>query len=148
MRTQRLEEKREPWPFGSSFYIFFPLPPGPALCKLSQPGVLFVLPEVLTQVLRPSFDLPLFYFRGLFPSLSFSYHHFGLVSYSNYLTKVSLKYIPTFQMLLLLLSYFSCVQLCATPQTVAHQAPPSLGFSRQEQWSGLPFPSPMHQSEK
>ena len=30
----------------------------------------------------------------------------------------------------------------------AHQAPPSLGFSRQEQWSGLPFPSPMHESEK
>ena len=30
----------------------------------------------------------------------------------------------------------------------AHQAPPSLGFSRQERWSGLPFPSPMHESEK
>jgi len=30
----------------------------------------------------------------------------------------------------------------------AHQAPPSLGFSRQEHWSGLPFPSPMHQREK
>ena len=30
----------------------------------------------------------------------------------------------------------------------AHQAPPSLGFSRQEQWSGLPFPSPVHESEK
>ena len=30
----------------------------------------------------------------------------------------------------------------------AHQAPLSLGFSRQEQWSGLPFPSPMHESEK
>ena len=30
----------------------------------------------------------------------------------------------------------------------AHQAPPSLGFSRQEHWSGLPFPSPMHDSEK
>ena len=30
----------------------------------------------------------------------------------------------------------------------AHQAPPSLGFSRREQWSGLPFPSPMHESEK
>ena len=29
-----------------------------------------------------------------------------------------------------------------------HQAPPSLGFSRQEYWSGLPFPSPMHESEK
>ena len=30
----------------------------------------------------------------------------------------------------------------------AHEAPPSLGFSRQEHWSGLPFPSPMHESEK
>ena len=30
----------------------------------------------------------------------------------------------------------------------AHQTPPSLGFSRQEHWSGLPFPSPMHESEK
>ena len=48
-------------------------------------------------------------------------------------------------LLLLLLSRFSRVRLCATPQTVAHQAPPSLGFSRQEHWSGLPFPSPMHE---
>jgi len=30
----------------------------------------------------------------------------------------------------------------------AHQVPPFLGFSRQEHWSGLPFPSPMHESEK
>ena len=36
----------------------------------------------------------------------------------------------------------SCVQLFATPWTVAHQAPPSMGFSRQVHWSGLPFPSP------
>ena len=50
-------------------------------------------------------------------------------------------------LLLLLLSRFSRVQLCATPQTEAHQAPLSLGFSRQEYWSGLPFPSPMHESE-
>ena len=42
----------------------------------------------------------------------------------------------------------SRVQLLETPWTVAHQAPPSLGFSRQEHWSGLPFPSPMHESEK
>ena len=48
-------------------------------------------------------------------------------------------------MLLLLLNRFSCVQLRATPQTAAHQAPPSLGFSRLEHWSGLPFPSPMHE---
>ena len=40
---------------------------------------------------------------------------------------------------LLLLSHFTCVRLCATP---------SLGFSRQEHWGGLPFPSPMHESEK
>ena len=53
----------------------------------------------------------------------------------------------SFLMLLLLLSHFSRVQLCATPETAAHQAPPSLGFSRQEHWSELPFPSPMHESE-
>ena len=47
-------------------------------------------------------------------------------------------------MLLLLLSCFSRFQLCATPQTAAHQAPLSLGISRQEYWSGSPFPSPMH----
>ena len=51
-------------------------------------------------------------------------------------------------LLLLLLSRFSCVRLCATPQTAAHQAPPSLGLSRQEHWSGLPFPSPMYEREK
>ena len=49
--------------------------------------------------------------------------------------------------LLLLLSHFSRVWLCETPQTAAHQAPPSLEFSRQEHWSGLPFPSPMQESE-
>ena len=43
---------------------------------------------------------------------------------------------------------FSCVWLCATPEMAAHQAPPSLGFSRQEHWTGLPFPSPMHESER
>ena len=45
-------------------------------------------------------------------------------------------------LLLLLLSRFSRVRLCATPGTAAHQAPLSLGLSRQEHCSGLPFPSP------
>ena len=36
----------------------------------------------------------------------------------------------------------SCVWLFATPWTAAHQAPPSMGFSRQEYWSGVPLPSP------
>ena len=53
------------------------------------------------------------------------------------------------QLLLLpLLSRFSRVQLCVTPEMAAHQVPPSLGFSRQEYGSGLPVPSPMHESKK
>ena len=53
-------------------------------------------------------------------------------------------------LLLLFFTFFKTVQvrsvsrvrLFATPRTVAYQAPPSMGFSRQECWSGLPFPSP------
>ena len=52
------------------------------------------------------------------------------------------------EFMLLLLSRFSRVRLCATPETAAHQAPLSLGFSWQEHWSGLSFPSPMQESEK
>ena len=44
-----------------------------------------------------------------------------------------------FLALLLLLSHFSRVRLCVTPWTAAHQAPLSLGFSRQEHWSGCQF---------
>ena len=43
------------------------------------------------------------------------------------------------------------LQLCPTlcdPKTAAQQTSRSLGFSRQEHWSGLPFPSPMHEREK
>ena len=42
----------------------------------------------------------------------------------------------------------SRVWLFVTPWTLDYQAPPSMGFSRHEYWSGLPFPSPMHESEK
>ena len=51
-------------------------------------------------------------------------------------------------LLLLLLSHFSRVRLSVTPETAAHQVPLPLQFSRQEHWSELPFPSPMHESEK
>ena len=51
--------------------------------------------------------------------------------------------INTTLLLLLLLSCVSRVRLYVTPKTAAHQAPPSLGFSRQEYWSGLSFPSPI-----
>ena len=47
-----------------------------------------------------------------------------------------------YMLLLLLLSCFSHVQLCATPWTAAHQAPLPMEYWRQEYWSGLPFPSP------
>ena len=40
-----------------------------------------------------------------------------------------------------LLSHFNCVLLVATPWTAAYHAPPSMGFSRQEYWSGVPLPS-------
>ena len=48
----------------------------------------------------------------------------------------------------MLLSRFSRVRLCVDPIDSSHQAPLSLGFSRQEHRSGLPFPSPMHKNEK
>ena len=95
------------------------LPPGPALCKLGSARSA-VLPEVLTPVLGPFFDFPLFYFHGLFPSLSFA---------------AAAK------------SLQSCTTLC-DPTDGSPPGFPSLGFSRQEHWSGLLFPSPMHESEK
>ena len=49
---------------------------------------------------------------------------------------------PLLLLLLLLLSRYSRVRLLVTPWTAAHQAPPSMGFSRQESWSGVPLPSP------
>ena len=52
------------------------------------------------------------------------------------------------RVLLVLLSHFSHVRLCVTSQMTAHQAPLSLGFSKQEHQSGLPFPSPVYESEK
>ena len=70
---RRKKERPPPQPFGSSFYMSFP-PPGLVLCKLGQPGVLSVLPEVLTLVLGPFFVLFLQAFL-----LSFSHHHFGLL---------------------------------------------------------------------
>ena len=57
--------------------------------------------------------------------------------------KCSLRLSLLSSSLLLLLSRFSRVQLCATPWTEAHQAPPSMGFSRQEYWGGVLLPSPI-----
>ena len=66
---------------------------------------------------------------------------------SFWLKKTKINHVVEHQKIMLLLSRFGCVWLCVTPQTAAHQASPSLGFSRQKHWSGLPFPSPMRESE-
>ena len=50
--------------------------------------------------------------------------------------------VKTFNIMKVKVKSVSRVRLFATPWTVAHQAPLSMGFSRQEYWSGLPFPSP------
>jgi len=94
-------------------------------------------------------------------SISFHTEHITLWNYLkkafaclsvNYLSIVkqklhevrNLRYLcPENLLLLLLLSRFSRVQFCVTLWTAAHQAPLSTGFSRQEYWSGLPFPSPV-----
>ena len=68
--------------------------------------------------------------------------------YSSPVATFSQRLMRSMLLLLPPLSCFSRVQLCVTPEMAAHQAPPSLGFSRQEHWSGLPFPSPMQESEK
>ena len=61
------------------------------------------------------------------------YSHMTSSPIQEILMKIYGKTVREFSMLLLLLllSRFSRVRLCATPQTAAHQAPPSLGFSRQ-----------------
>ena len=75
-RERKTERERQS-PLAPLFICFF-LSSGPALCKLGLVRSV-VLPEVLTQVLGPFFDLLLFYFLELFPSLSFSHCHFGLL---------------------------------------------------------------------
>ena len=90
----------------------------------------------------------------LFPSLIIYFqfakimHRAISIRWSKLITTIKGKIFKlVILVLLLLLSRFSRVWLCTTPQTAAHQAPPSLGFPRQKHWSGLPFPSPMHESE-
>ena len=61
---------------------------------------------------------------------------------SSYINPSQRKNLECFMsMTLLRLSRFSRVWLCVTPETAAHQAPLSLGFSRKEYWNGLSFPS-------
>ena len=87
------------------------------------------------------------FFRGSSPTLGSNPHLFCLLHWQGGSSPLAPPGLAPL-LLLLLLSRFSRVRLCATPESAAHQASPSLGFSRQEHWSELPFPSPKHESEK
>ena len=63
-------------------------------------------------------------------------------SYAVYRSRIIKIVQSTKHLLVVVVKLLSCVRLFATPWTVAYQAPPFMGFSRQEYWSGLPFPSP------
>ena len=63
-----------------------------------------------------------------------------------YLYQITLKTERARKMCTCMLSHFSCVRLFLTPWNVAHQAPLSMGFSRQEYWIGLPCPPPVYLS--
>ena len=69
-------------------------------------------------------------------------YQLSLCNKSSQIFLISISYFLILcALLLLLLSHFSRVRLCATPWTAAYQALPPMGFSRQEYWSGVPLPS-------
>ena len=82
-----------------------------------------------------------FFFLILFKSPIFERCFSDLLIYFGPATRPAEPDFPVFT------SVLSRVQLFATPQTVAHQAPLSMEFPRQEYWSGLPPPSPMDLSD-
>ena len=68
---------------------------------------------------------------------------FKLLDSINSMNSMKSRTLSVLLLLLLLLSRVSRVRLLATPWTAAYQALPSMGFFRQEYWSGLPLPSPL-----
>ena len=120
-----------PWTLGHQAHLSMGLPwqeyrsglPCPPTVNLSNPGIESMSPEA--------------------PTLAGRFFTIELPGKSTNIHTCMLRLL----LLLLLLSHFSRVQLYATPQTAAHQAPSSLRFSTQEHWSGLPCPFPVHESE-
>ena len=86
-----------------------------------------------------------FWISGCFRSSGDFYLHINKHNEQEVSTRIksrSFHIFPAWGPTLKWVKLLSHVRLFATPWTVAHQAPPSMGFSRQEYWSGLPFPSP------
>ena len=87
----------------------------------------------------------------LLPPPMWQYFHFCLSTLTLFIDntensilflKFQMSFTIMFKSCVCLLSHFSCVWLFVTLQTVAHQVPLSIGFSRQEYWSRLTFPPP------
>ena len=109
------------------------------LLQYSWASLVVQMVKNLLQCRRPGFD----------PRVEKDPLEEGMATHSSILAwRIPMDRGPWWATVLLLLSRFSRVRLCATPETATHEAPPSLGFSRQEHWSGLPSPSPMHETEK
>ena len=83
---------------------------------------------------------PTSYWAFFSPPQPHGSHHFPAKLWNSWFHAIHFKmlFLP-FHLLLLLLSRFSRVRLCAAPETAAHQAPPSLGLSRQEHWVAISF---------
>ena len=76
--------------------------------------------------------------------LSISSTTYAYKSTTNRQSSITFKLLPKIlYKWIVFVQLLSCVWLCATPWTIGHQAHLSMGFSRQEYWSGLPFPSPL-----
>ena len=111
-------------------------------------AALFTIAKIWEQPKRPSTDEWIKMCHSHTQTHTHRHTHTHTLEYYLAIKKIEIMLFAAIWVGLLLLSHLSRVRLCATPQTAAHQASPSLGFSRQEHWSGLPFPSPMHASEK
>ena len=131
--------------------------PSPGACSNSCPSSWWCHPSISSSVVPFSSCLQCFLASGSFPILHIRWPNIGASASASVLpmniqgwfplrltsviSLLSKGFSRVFSSTLLLLSRFSRVWLCATPETAAHQASPFLGFSRQEHWSGLPFPS-------
>ena len=111
------------------------------VCRNDHPPILPSHSEFHSSLASPS---PL-YWNGFCWSQSYVLHLMVIINF--FWTRIFSYQLVSIQSMCCVcvcavLSCFSCVWLCTIPWTVTRQAPLSLEFSRQEYWSGLPFPSP------
>ena len=125
--------------FYLSKYFLLPWLPWSSLNKVIFSGYTFIcfLTSRILQISTPGVSLTNFYMQVF----SFSHHYAFLLSLSSYLGHWKLRVKFWSQSESGERQLLSRVWLLASPWTVVRQAPLSIGFSRQEYWSGLPFPS-------